>query len=173
MRVARYSIIITALSAFILAIAPDSWACSCAASGPPCQSAFQADAIFVGTVASITALPDDDLPLLRPGEARIPRTLHVEFADVQPYRGLQSTTATVFTAGSGPSCGYAFKTGERYLVYATRQAGGTGLVTGICSRTRRIGDAGEDLRFLQTLSQPTPAGARVYGTITHWERDLL
>jgi hypothetical protein len=62
--------------------------------------------------------------------------------------------------------------GERYLVYARRQPDGKGLVTGICSRTRLIAEADEDLRFLQTLSDSHRAGARVYGTITHWERHL-
>jgi hypothetical protein len=87
----------------------------------------------------------------------------VEFAEVQPYRGLQASVATVITAGSGPACGYNFKKGERYLVYATGKAGA--LVTGICSRTRLLGEASEDLRFLLTLSDSSRTRARVYGTI--------
>jgi hypothetical protein len=161
-----------ALSLLTLGFGRDAWACSCASSGPPCQGAFQVDAIFAGTVRSISPLPDDDLPPLRPGEARMPRTVRVDFAEVHGFRGLQAATVSVLTAGSGPACGYAFKKGERYLVYARRQPDGKELVTGICSRTRLLAEADEDLRFLQTLSDSSRAGARVYGTINHWERNL-
>ena len=53
-----------------------------------------------------------------------------------------------------------------------RDREGAGLVTGTCSRTRLLTDAGEDLEFLETLSAPGHARAYVYGTITHWERNL-
>jgi len=171
MPAARWSIGLVVLLALILASAREARACSCAGSGPPCQSVFQADAIFAGTVRGITALPDDDLPPPPPGSTRIPRALRVDFADVQVYRG-QDATTSVLTAGSGAACGYQFKQGERYLVYATRQVDGKELVTGICSRTRLLAEASEDLGFLQTLSSSRGTGARVYGTITHWERNL-
>lgn len=123
------------------------------------------------TAVTNQMLPDDGPPL-RPGEARIPRTIRVDFTAVVAFRGIQASTVSVLTAGSGPTCGYEFKQGERYMVYATRTTDGTGLVTGICSRTRLLADAGEDLRFLQTLSGPSQTRARVFGTMTHWERDL-
>ncbi|CAN5649968.1 hypothetical protein BH23ACI1_BH23ACI1_31630 [soil metagenome] len=172
MRVAPWLIGFAALMALTLAPARDAWACSCPSSGPPCQNAFQVDAVFAGTVSSISALPDDGPPL-RPDEARIPRALRVEFVEVLAFRGIQGvTTASILTAGSGPACGYTFQQGERYIVYASRAADRTGLVTGICSRTRLLTDAGDDLSFLQTLSVPGQTRARVYGTITHWERDF-
>jgi hypothetical protein len=158
----------------VLSLAPasDAFACSCGPSGPPCQNAFQVDAVFAGTVRNISALPEDGPPL-RPGEARIPRAVRVEFASVAGFRGIQGSMVSVVTAGSGPACGYEFKQGERYLVYATRdRASGTDLVTSICSRTRPLSDASDDLQFLGTLPAPGNARPRVYGTITHWERDL-
>lgn len=171
MRVSRRLIGLTTLTVLTLAPARDASACSCPSSGPPCQNVFQVDAVFLGTVLSISAVPDDG-PSLRLGEAQIWRALRVEFADVRPYRGIQGSAVSVVTAGDGAACGYAFKQGERYLVYAYRKPDGSGLVTGICSRTRRFADAGDDLRFLQTLSAPSDARARVSGTIGHWERDL-
>src|SRR5438552_2829611 len=171
MRVVRALMYSTAVVALLVAFARDAWACSCAASGPPCQNAFQVDAVFAGTVRSISPLPDDGPPL-RPGEYRIPRALRVEFVAVIAFRGVQAPTMSILTAGSGPVCGYDFKQGERYLVYATRAKDGTGLVTSICSRTRRFADASEDVRFLQTLSDASPTRARISGTIDHWERDL-
>ena len=159
------------LSAVIAAPVDVAVACSCMPSGPPCQSTFQVDAVFAGTVRSISALPDDG-PALRPGEMRLPRALQVQFVDILAFRGVQAATVSLVTAGSGPSCGYAFKQGERYLVYANRTVDGTGLVTGICSRTRPLADAAEDLRFLQGLTVGGRTQARVYGTVTHGERDL-
>src|SRR5690349_13953549 len=113
----------------VLALAPGSqaFACSCEASGPPCQNAFRVDAVFAGTVRSISPLPDDRPPL-PPGEMRIPRTVRVEFDAVVSFRGIQASNVSVLTAGSGPACGYRFKEGERYLVYASRNPQGAGLV---------------------------------------------
>jgi len=171
MRVNRALVHSTVVVSLLLTFTRDASACSCASPGPPCQNALQVDAVFVGTVQSISPLPEDGPPL-RPGEYRIPRTLRVEFVAVVAFRGIQGPAMSVLTAGSGPACGYEFKQGKRYLVYATRTKDGTSLVTGICSRTRRLEDAGEDIRFLQTLTDAGPAGARLSGTIDHWERDL-
>lgn len=155
------------LTVFTLSTSHDGFACSCASSGPPCQNTFQVDVVFAGTVRSIVPLPDDGPPL-RPGEMRIPQAVRVEFDAVVPLRGHQVSNVSVLTAGSGPACGYGFKSGERYLVYANRR--GTELVTGICSRTRPMADAAEDLQFFQTFSAPSDR-ARLSGTVTHWERD--
>ena len=45
------------------------------------------------------------------------------------------------------------------------------LHTGICSRTRPISEAVDDLQFIETLRTAKPGG-RVSGVIKHWERDL-
>jgi hypothetical protein len=42
--------------------------------------------------------------------------------------------------------------------------------TGICSRTRPIEDADEDLRYLAKLPASSP-GVRVYGRVTEWRRE--
>ena len=48
MQFARLLIGLTTL--MVLARAGDASACSCPSSGPPCQNAFQVDAVFAGTV---------------------------------------------------------------------------------------------------------------------------
>jgi hypothetical protein len=141
----RLSRLLIGLTMLTLASAKDVSACECASGGPPCQNTFQVDVVFAGTVRSIVPLPEDEPPL-RPGEMQIPQTVRVEFDTVVPFRGLQVSNVTVLTAGSGAACGYGFKPGDRYLVYANRK--GTELVTGICSRTRPLADAAEDLLFL-------------------------
>ena len=114
MRITRLLIGWTTLAALILMPAGEAWACQCEPTGPPCQNAFQVDAVFAATARSISTLREDGPPL-RPGEARIPRAVRVEFGDVVAFRGISTSTVSVVTAGSGPACGYAFKPGERYL----------------------------------------------------------
>ena len=79
------------VSLLALVSARDALACSCPSSGPPCQNAFQVDAVFAGTVRRISALPEDGPPL-RSGEMRIPRTLRVEFDSALPCRGIQASS---------------------------------------------------------------------------------
>jgi hypothetical protein len=148
-----------AFVALVLAIARDADACSCMESGPPCQSLFQAQAVFAGTVRSVTPTP------------RVPQVMEnirVEFEDAIPFRGVEGTTQTIFTSYGGGSCGYAFTPGERYVVYAYRSKPGEPLRTSICSRTRPAAEAAEDLEFFKSLTSAT-GSPRVFGTITHRE----
>src|SRR5438552_5991289 len=89
----------TLFVALLLTCARDASACSCAAPGPPCQNAFQVDAVFAGTVQSISPLLEDGPPL-SPGESRIPRALRMEFVAVTAFRGVQGRAMSVLTAGS-------------------------------------------------------------------------
>ena len=98
----RLTPLLIGLTVLALASARDVSACECASGGPPCQNAFQVDAVFAGTVRSMVPLPEDGPPL-RPGEMRIPQTVRVEFYTVVPFRGLQGSNVTVLTAGSGPA----------------------------------------------------------------------
>ena len=167
---ARLLVCCTTVVLTILLAPRDALACSCMDPGPPCQNAFRVDAVFVGTVQSITPVFDDGPPL-PPDVGRFPRTRVVHLTAVTPFLGIQASSVTVHTAGSGPACGYDFKVGERYVVYAYKNAEARVLQTSICSRTKPIKDAREDLEFLQTLSRPS-AKARIYGTINHAEPDL-
>jgi hypothetical protein len=61
----------------------------------------------------------------------------------------RGVTLEVMTGLGGGDCGYGFEVGERYLVYAEHPAGGAGLYTGICTRTRTLADAAVDLDYLR------------------------
>jgi hypothetical protein len=64
----------------------------------------------------------------------------------------------------GGDCGYAFKLGQRYLVYAYREEGDKRLSTSICTRTRLIKEADDDFAFFRTL--PTSnANGLVFGIV--------
>jgi hypothetical protein len=61
------------------------------------------------------------------------------------WKGVEKNTISVSTSSQSSACGYGFKKGEAYLVYASKDGEGR-LITSICSRTRRMKEAGEDLK---------------------------
>ena len=63
-------------------------------------------------------------------------------------------------------CGYDFQAGETYLVYANNDEGSSNsLSTDVCTRTRRLSEAGEDLAYLFFLKDQ-PASTRLEGFTT-------
>lgn len=73
------------------------------------------------------------------------------------FRGeKKDSRVTVYSSESSASCGYLFKRGETYLVYAGRGDSGR-LGTGLCSRTAPISEATEDLRYLKNISEKSDA----------------
>jgi hypothetical protein len=63
-------------------------------------------------------------------------------------------------------CGYDFQAGETYLVYANNDEGSANsLSTDICTRTRRLSDAGEDLTYLFFYKEQ-PESGRLEGFAT-------
>ena len=76
----------------------------------------------------------------------------------------------VVTGSGGSDCGYDFRMGEHYLVYAYPHAQSGKLYTGICQRTRPISEAGDDLDYLSKKDDPSH-GAGIEGTIEELKRD--
>ena len=63
-------------------------------------------------------------------------------------------------------CGYDFQAGETYLVYANNDEGSANsLSTDVCTRTRRLSEAGEDLSYL-FFYKDQPAASRLEGFAT-------
>lgn len=77
----------------------------------------------------------------RPGQ-------QVRFAVSRRWKGARSRTVMVRTRLIGEACGYPFEPGKEYLVYvmADRE-----IQTGICTGTKRIEEAAEDLKHLEQL----------------------
>jgi hypothetical protein len=85
------------------------------------------------------------------------------------FRGSLGKSAVLTTGGM---CGYAFQVGETYFVYAHQSQGG--LTSTICSRTRPLRDAADDLAYARSLSALVPgAPARVSGTVRAWRPPAL
>jgi hypothetical protein len=83
----------------------------------------------------------------------------------QRFLNVPSGPVDVVTIGLS-TCAYDFTRGEKYVVYAKRLDDGR-LTTGICSRTRRLAEAAEDVKYLSALPA-AGTGARVYGRINEW-----
>ena len=137
-------------------------ACDCADPGPPCKAFANVPVVSAGRVVKIATIslkaPSGD-----PYEDRL-IFLEVE----QSYRGSVGKAAEVVT-GSG-DCGYDFRMGEHYLVYAYPHAQSGKPYTGICQRTRPISEAGDDLEYLSKKDDPSH-GAGIEGTIEQLTRD--
>jgi hypothetical protein len=71
----------------------------------------------------------------------------VVLLDVSSYwKGRVTRAMTVTTAESDISCGFPFERGRDYLIYARRVS--DGLSTGLCSRTKALMRAADDLKAL-------------------------
>jgi hypothetical protein len=133
-------------------------ACDCPYAGAPCKAFANTPTVFAGRVVKISTInrrtpSGDDF------------TDRVVFFEVEvSYRGWGAKTAEVATGWGGGDCGYDFREGVRYLVYAYPQQETGKLYTGICQRTRPLTEASEDLEYLNKKDDP-PHGAGIEGTI--------
>ena len=154
------TLVFTVFLVALVTVAPAD-ACSCAGPGAPCEAAWRADVVFVGHVVSIDRSTTSRHPVL--GGRR------VELAVVEAFRGLQLSQVSLLTGSGGADCGYPFKMGESYVVYAHRSPDGQ-LSASICSRTRPVSDATEDLTYLRSLAAIRPGTpARLSGRVELWE----
>ncbi|MBV9470259.1 MAG: hypothetical protein JO316_01065 [Abitibacteriaceae bacterium] len=125
-----------------------AFACDCDLPPSPQKALQQAAAVFAGQVIQIKTLDKK--------EYHGDYAMQVQFKVANSWKGVQGTQAVVQTgAEGGADCGFDFKAGQEYLVYAYALPGEKTLITGICSRTRPIDDAVEDLA---ALGRPVVSG---------------
>jgi hypothetical protein len=147
-------VVAVTMAALLLLAAPDAEACSCAPAN--CRSAADYDAVFEATVASI------DGPAARADgqwSSADPVTVHLR--EVRPLRGAAKDTLT--TAASSASCGYDFKVGERYLIFAHGDSAGV-LTVALCGLTRPVEGSAGLQHYVESLARPS-AGGRVFGRV--------
>jgi len=163
----------------VLLLAPLSpvWACSCVpGSVPPCQAAWDYAAVFTGTVIDIadpapppqpqTAGPKTSRPSMiysptAPPLSSRKRVVRIQIAEVLNGVDPGQKEIEILTGMDGGDCGYAFQSGVDYIIYAYKNSEGR-LETGICSRTRPLPQAAEDLAYLGAVPHlPPTADVRV------------
>ena len=139
----------------LLALPSPADACQCG-SVPICQAFWTAPIVFSGEVLDVERLSATDL------------RQRVRFRVEQTWRGETTIEMNVMTGMGGGDCGYSFAIGGRYLVYTYLQNGVSW--TSICSRTKSLKDAAEDLAYFKTAFAPS-AGGRIFGTVLRTRPD--
>jgi Carboxypeptidase regulatory-like domain len=143
-------------------LAAQAWGCSCSVSptgDPPCQSAWRYGAVFTGMVTEIT---DPGLPISPPDEtvaSPLPfpqRKVRIRITEVLARLDPNQQEIVIETGMGGGDCGYGFRRGLDYIVYASKKPGGT-FSTGICSPTRLVETAAEYLKYFHQLAHSSPA----------------
>lgn len=168
-------------------------ACSCIPSAP-CSSFGNSDVVFVGkVVGSKRQVTRDDYS----GESDRPKKVTYDVGEIyfvveEAFNGaIKGARVTIHSIESESACGYMFKRGEKYLVFARKEESkapsnissltyGRGgqklkplpqrLWTGLCSGTREIEDAEEALKYLRNLPQPG-SGGMIVGRIDESIKD--
>jgi hypothetical protein len=137
-------------------------ACSCIPSGPPCQAYWDTPIVLDATVTSIRVVTNEERFA---GQLAVRRE-RVVTVDVQRvWKGLAGQERIeLVTSGDDASCGYEFKEGARYLVFAHRQRPDGRIEVSLCSATQPYSGVGEDAAFLAALSSP-PSGGRIFGNV--------
>ena len=147
---------------FTLGSLAQVFGCSCMPERPVCEAFGGASAVFVGRiVGSAERKVYEDRER---GEKITYDVGTIYFAVEEAFSGVQGKRRVEIHSGTGGGdCGYWFRRGERYLIYAGSDEKGV-LHTNICTRTRPLEDAAEDLTYLRQLP-PVGTGARIYGQV--------
>src|SRR5262245_30846592 len=133
----------------LLPFSDTAFACSCAKAPTPCQAYGQAEAVFIGTPKEVSGIELKDKIENSAYRYRIFR-----FSVDQAFSGVNGSQISVMTGRGSGDCGYDFKIGEQYLVYAYRHYQKKEMFsTSICSRTRPVRNADEDLEVIHGLSK--------------------
>lgn len=163
--------LVCALAAVAIPAAPrPAEACSCYHSNVQCGAAgdfWKTQAVFVGRVLSIENLAPRSLP-------RFFGRRKVRVRVVEGFRGTAAgqPDVSVLTGSGGGDCGYPFRVGEEYLVYASRNEESGELTTGICSRTRKAEDASTDIEYSRLAAVGRAPAGRVLGEVWLRQSDI-
>jgi hypothetical protein len=138
---------------------PGDAVCSCAGPVSPREQFERSDAVFRGVVVKVSTRREE----YGPGQWLLRKRVIVRVTE--RWKGVEGDRVVVRTGMSDADCGYPFRRGREYLIYA-RATRDSVLATGICTRTRQIEHAGEDLRELRALA---PAAAAAVDLVTKKE----
>ena len=112
-------------------------ACSCVMATPT-EQFNNAAVVFVGTVRSITT-------------DGVSNSVGFNVSELQ--KGSSVKTITVITHQQESACGFDFKEGKDYVVYAYEEDGKLG--TGICTGTALVADSQDDIDNFGFVSSPS------------------
>jgi len=133
--------------------------CSCVPERSVCESFGGTDVVFVGKV-----IGGKQRTITNEGVSETWTIGEIHFQVEEGFLGVQKANQITIRSGTGGGdCGYWFKSGETYLVYGYGNSA-KGFGTSICTRTRPIINAKEDLVSLRNLISKK-SGAKLSGEI--------
>lgn len=126
-------------------------ACSCAGEPEPSAALLAADVVFEGTV-----LGEPEAVRAQLGIDGYSGAARFRFAVARYFKGQQGSEAAIYTIDQESACGRSYASGSTYLVYGRLTPDGV-LTDSLCSRTRPLANAAEDLALLGEGSAPDPS----------------
>ncbi len=140
---------------FFAGLTSPTLACTCVRVGPPCQAYWNSPVVFVGTPLSVSRITVESA-----GHKRLQRLFR--FRVEEAFRGVERAELEVLTGAWGGDCGYDFQSGTKYLVYGRKLPETRRVHTSICTRTRPLSEASEDLSYIRSIGKMSPGGL-IYG----------
>lgn len=122
-----------ALTGALCALPSVAVACSCAPPPAPKIALEKSAAVFVGKVTSVE---------------KSQFSSKFQFSVSKKWKGIEGNTASIVTASDSAACGINFDENRDYLIYAFKSEGDDQLRTNLCTRTKRVADAADDLAEL-------------------------
>jgi len=112
-------------------------ACSCIVPPPADVALSEATAVFSGEVVDVN-------------KSKVDNGKTIDFKVKEVWKGIDTTTISVFTGNDSASCGIDFAVGKEYLVYAHTldSTGKSYLSTTLCDRTVELANAADDLNLI-------------------------
>jgi hypothetical protein len=131
--------------------------------------------VFTGTVIDIAEpVPAQPEPVGGNSTARVlksssgtpipslKRVVRMQIKEVLTGVDPEQREIEIVTGKGGGDCGYSFQSGTDYVIYAYKNSEGR-LETGICSRTRALTQAAQDITYLRAVTRsPATADIRVF-----------
>lgn len=135
-------------------------ACSCIPTPPVSESLRMSDAVLDGTVLAVEdryvgltkakVWIQERFGYFTQNPADTGFAVRVKVHEL--WKGTESSELVFFTSRSSAECGYPFRVGERYLMYAFRLEEGSYEIS-LCTRTAPRVAADEDVSALTSLSK--------------------
>src|SRR5215468_5184618 len=162
MRFRRFLISLSIATALLALSISDVKACTCGFVGPPCEEYWRSQAVFAGKVIKKSTFYVEE----GEGDSRYKyQQVLVRFSIEQAFKGIAGDEVEIVTGMGSGDCGYYFKDGERYVVYAIRSGRDKSrLYSGSCNRIKLVAEAEDDFAYFRAIPE-AGTGGLVYGRV--------
>ena len=163
MKFRRFLISLSIATVLLTLPISDVIACDCMFGGsPPCEEYWRSEVVFAGKVVKKSTFYVEE----GEGDSRYKyQQVLVRFSIERAFKGISGDEAEIVTGMGGGDCGFHFKDGERYVVYAIRNGRDKSrLYAGICNCIKLVAEADEDFAYFLAIPE-AETGGLVYGRV--------